>query len=98
MLLDNARRIITVWGSTASPLLDDYAGRLWGGLVGGYYRDRWELWARGLARADEQDLQGRLRERAERFLREGPKPPPEDLGDLATESRRLFTAYAKHDR
>ncbi|MEU4227051.1 alpha-N-acetylglucosaminidase TIM-barrel domain-containing protein [Nonomuraea sp. NPDC026600] len=101
VLLDNARRIITVWGSTDSPLLDDYAGRHWSGLVGGYYRDRWELWARGLDRAlatpgaaPEADLQEQLRERAEAFLREGPAPAPADLGDLATESRRLFTAYA----
>ena len=106
VLMDNARRIITVWGSTASPLLDDYAlddyaGRHWGGLIGGYYRDRWELWARGLDSAlatpgdgHEAELEERLRERAEVFLREGPAPAPEDLGDLATESRRLFTAYA----
>ncbi|MBN6054205.1 alpha-N-acetylglucosaminidase C-terminal domain-containing protein [Nonomuraea sp. RK-328] len=101
VLADNARRIITVWGTSDSPLLDDYAGRHWSGLVGGYYRDRWELWASGLDRAlattggdAEADLGERLRERAELFLREGPAPAPRDLGDLATESRRLFTAYA----
>ncbi|MCG5217999.1 alpha-N-acetylglucosaminidase [Streptosporangium soli] len=101
VLLDNARRVITVWGTTDSPLLDDYAGRHWAGLVGGYYRDRWELWARGLDRAlatpgdhHEAELRERLRERAQLFLREGPASPPDDLGDLATESRRLFTAYA----
>jgi alpha-N-acetylglucosaminidase len=101
ILLDNARRVITVWSSTAGPLLDDYAGRHWAGLVGGYYRDRWELWTRGLDRAlstpgagHEAELQERLRDRAEVFLREGPAPAPEHLGDLATESRRLFTAYA----
>ena len=101
VLLDNARRIITVWGTVSSPLLDDYAGRHWAGLVGGYYRDRWELWARGLDRVlttpgdgHEARLRQRLQERAEIFLRDGPAPLPEDLGGLATESRRLFTAYA----
>jgi alpha-N-acetylglucosaminidase len=101
VLRDNARRIITVWGTTSSPLLDDYAGRHWSGLVGGYYRDRWELWARGLDGAlatpgagPEAELEERLRDRAELFLREGPAAPPQDVGDLATESRRLFTAYA----
>ncbi|WP_188195025.1 alpha-N-acetylglucosaminidase [Nonomuraea sp. SYSU D8015] len=111
VLADNARRIITVWGTSDSPLLDDYAGRHWSGLVGGYYRDRWELWASGLDRAlaapeeAEAELRERLRDRAEAFLREGPAPVPRDLGDLATESRRLFTAYAgalaepyEHDR
>ncbi|KAB2340229.1 alpha-N-acetylglucosaminidase [Actinomadura rudentiformis] len=101
VLVENARRIITAWGPTASPLLDDYAGRHWAGLVGGYYRDRWELWARGLGAAlatpggdHEAELQERLRDRTEVFLREGPAPAPPDLGDLTTESRRLVTAYA----
>ncbi|MEU6710967.1 alpha-N-acetylglucosaminidase [Nonomuraea sp. NPDC046802] len=98
VLRDNARRIITVWGTADSPLLDDYAGRHWAGLMGGYYRDRWELWARGLGAAlagdagAEAELRGRLRERAEEFLREGaPQTAP---GDLPAESRRLLTAYA----
>jgi alpha-N-acetylglucosaminidase len=101
VLRDNARRIITVWGTVDSPLLDDYAGRHWSGLVGGYYRDRWAAWARGLGQAlatpggeAEAGLRQLLRERAGEFLREGPAPAPRDLGDLATESRRLFTAYA----
>ncbi|MFI7124363.1 alpha-N-acetylglucosaminidase TIM-barrel domain-containing protein [Nonomuraea sp. NPDC050153] len=100
VLRDNARRIITVWGTSDSPLLDDYAGRHWSGLVGGYYRDRWALWAGGLDRAlvapgdSEAELRERLRERAELFLREGPEPAARDRGDLATESRRLFGAYA----
>ncbi|MET9240418.1 alpha-N-acetylglucosaminidase TIM-barrel domain-containing protein [Nonomuraea sp. NPDC003709] len=110
VLRDNARRILTVWGTSDSPLLDDYAARHWAGLVGGYYRDRWELWARSLGRAlagepgAETELRERLRERAELFLREGPGPVSPDQGDLATESRRLFTAYTgqsgpfEHDR
>ncbi|WP_408964330.1 alpha-N-acetylglucosaminidase [Nonomuraea angiospora] len=111
VLADNARRIITVWGTPDSPLLDDYAGRHWAGLVGGYYRDRWELWARGLGRAlagdpgAEAQLRERLRERAELFLRDGAGTAAPDPGDLATESRRLLTAYAgslaqpyEHDR
>ncbi|MEV0391127.1 alpha-N-acetylglucosaminidase TIM-barrel domain-containing protein [Nonomuraea sp. NPDC050643] len=102
VLRDNARRIITVWGTSDSPLLDDYAGRHWAGLVGGYYRDRWALWADGLTSGpgsgsapgsgDEAALRERLRERAELFLREG--VPPLAPGDLAARSRHLLTAYA----
>ncbi|MDQ7911196.1 alpha-N-acetylglucosaminidase TIM-barrel domain-containing protein [Phytohabitans sp. ZYX-F-186] len=98
VLRDNARRVVTVWSQTAGTDLDDYAGRHWAGLVGGYYRDRWRLWADGLDRAladpgEEAALAERLRERAETFLREGPLPPAADLAGLAAESRRLLTAY-----
>ena len=98
VLLDNARRIVTVWSRTAGTDLDDYAGRHWAGLVGGYYRDRWRLWAEGLDRAladpgAEAALARQLGERAEAFLRDGPLPPPADLRGLPAESRRLLTAY-----
>ena len=33
----NARRILTIWG----PPVDDYAARMWSGLVGDYYLPRW---------------------------------------------------------
>lgn len=33
----NARRIVTIWG----PPVDDYSARLWGGLIGQYYLERW---------------------------------------------------------
>ena len=29
-------------------MLQDYAGRHWSGLVGGYYLPRWRLWLRAL--------------------------------------------------
>lgn len=99
VLRDNARRILTVWGTTTSPLLDDYAARHWSGLMG-YYRDRWRLWADGLDRALAGDpaagarLDEALRGRAEAFLRDGAAPPPADLADLPTEARRLVTTYA----
>lgn len=36
----NARRLITVWG----PPTNDYAAKIWGGLISTYYLKRWELW------------------------------------------------------
>ena len=35
-----ARTILTIWGG---PVLNDYANRLWGGLVKDYYAKRWDL-------------------------------------------------------
>ncbi len=34
----NARRIITIWG----PPIDDYAARIWSGLIKNYYLKRWQ--------------------------------------------------------
>ena len=38
----NARNQLTLWGPTHAEL-DDYAQKEWGGLVTGYYRQRWKL-------------------------------------------------------
>ncbi|MEU4783260.1 alpha-N-acetylglucosaminidase [Nocardiopsis alba] len=99
VLTDNARRILTVWTTLDDPRLDDYAGRLWSGLVGGYYRPRWESWGEGASLAvHEPDraqarLDDRLTEHADRFLRRGaPLPPRSTEGTLAL-SRRLLDRY-----
>lgn len=36
----NARTLLTIWGG---PILNDYANRLWNGLVKGYYQGRWDI-------------------------------------------------------
>ena len=36
----NARRLITTWGGG----VNEYAARLWNGLIGDYYAMRWQLW------------------------------------------------------
>jgi alpha-N-acetylglucosaminidase len=100
-LVDNARRILTVWNEPAISTLDDYAGRIWAGLVGGYYRERWSIWADGLARAltqpagvGERELDDRIEQHAHRFLRIGAgSDAPSGLG-IAAESRALFKRYS----
>jgi alpha-N-acetylglucosaminidase len=104
VLIDNARRIVTAWGEPSSPLLDDYAGRVWSGLAGGYYRRRWALWAGGLEAAVAagpaagtlaSELDVALRELTESFIRHGPGPlSSSGVQDTSEESRRLHTTYA----
>ncbi len=36
----NAKRLLTVWGT----IFNEYAYRMWQGLVGDYYYSRWEKW------------------------------------------------------
>lgn len=38
--IEDAKRLITVWGTN----LNDYSARIWGGIVGHYYLPRWEHW------------------------------------------------------
>lgn len=100
VLADNARRILTVWITLDNLRLDDYAARLWSGLVGDYYRSRWEFWGRGLPEAltDPERaatrLAYRLDEHSERFLRQGLPHPPTSTESTLVRSRRLLERYA----
>lgn len=43
----NAKALITTWGSYNQSVtggLSDYSNRQWNGLIGDYYKGRWELW------------------------------------------------------
>lgn len=48
----NARRIVTIWG----PPVDDYAARIWSGLIGNYYLGRWKEYYRGRESGEAVDL------------------------------------------
>lgn len=48
----NARRIVTIWG----PPVDDYAARIWSGLIGNYYLGRWKEYYRGRESGEAEDL------------------------------------------
>jgi alpha-N-acetylglucosaminidase len=43
-LVEWAKRLVTSWGEREDFVLSEYSNRDWAGLVGGYYRHRWELW------------------------------------------------------
>jgi len=46
-----ARTILTIWGG---PILNDYANRMWGGLVKDYYAKRWNLFFEAVIKAAKQ--------------------------------------------
>ena len=54
-----ARTILTIWGG---PVLNDYANRMWGGLVKDYYAKRWNLFFEAAIKAVRQG--GELDEKA----------------------------------
>jgi alpha-N-acetylglucosaminidase len=51
-LESNARMQVTVWGG---PELNDYAAKEWSGLVGDFYRQRWDRFFDALATKDYND-------------------------------------------
>lgn len=94
LLLDNARRIVTVWTEPDHPMLDDYSARPWSGLVGGYYRARWRVWLDGLAGgADPDALASGLGEVARAFLRSGAVPVSHTETTTTAEARRLLDRH-----
>lgn len=91
ILTDNARRLVTVWGSVGDGFLDDYSARLWAGMMR-YYRDRWTLWSQ--LQHDPERLEDALCAREEQFLRDGARHHP-PFGDVVAVSRTLLNRYAE---
>ncbi len=52
----NAKRQLTQWGNNATPVLNEYASRVWSGLIRGYYLGRWSAYARSLQTGEALDL------------------------------------------
>ncbi len=107
ILIDNARRMLTVWSTPDDDRVDDYgledyAGRVWSGLVGGYYRDRWASWCAELARSkaagqpvDADRLRSGAIDIARRFLAaEYAAQPAAPPGDAVRAARHFLTTYA----
>lgn len=94
------RRILTSWNAAAGTDLDDYSGRIWHGLVGGYYRPRLEAWARSVEASAEFDplavqrLEAELDELWTRFTAAdlGDGEPP--LGSQTSGQRALQAHFA----
>ncbi|MFI5896138.1 alpha-N-acetylglucosaminidase TIM-barrel domain-containing protein [Actinoplanes sp. NPDC051513] len=100
VLEDNARRILTVWTTADDPHLDNYAARIWSGLVAGYYKTRWESWLRHLPRAlapggraaAQAALDADLVRLADTFITAGP-PPAQPAGDARQVARHVLDRY-----
>jgi alpha-N-acetylglucosaminidase len=100
VLLDNARRIISVWDTSDRVLLTDYSARLWSGLVEGLYLRRWRVWIEELTAAvkdgrppDEPTLTSRVNAVTDTFIAGIAPHPPASGSDPLTELRRLFATY-----
>jgi len=52
----DAKRLLTQWGSNSTPVLHEYASKVWSGLIRGYYLGRWTAYAKSLQSGETLDL------------------------------------------
>jgi hypothetical protein len=52
----DAKRQLTQWGDNSTPVLHEYASKVWSGLIRSYYLGRWSAYARSLQNNETLDL------------------------------------------
>ncbi len=52
----DAKRQVTQWGDNTTPVLHEYASKVWSGLIRGYYLGRWSAYANSLETGESLDL------------------------------------------
>ena len=94
----NARIQITLWGPTGE--FDDYANKMWSGLVNDYYKPRWELFIEEIANAirqgkrlDNNAFAKRLLERETAWTQGRKKYPCRPVGDSVEVAMFLHRKY-----
>lgn len=97
----DARNILTTWGGRKQSL-NDYANRCWAGLVGSYYKPRWEMFREALIRSldegkplDEEALRERMYDFEWEWVGRTDPFPAEPQGDPVALSRRMYGKYRK---
>ncbi|HUL54678.1 MAG TPA: alpha-N-acetylglucosaminidase [Opitutaceae bacterium] len=94
-----ARELLTTW--TSHDNVTDYANRQWSGLVGTFYRARWQTWLDALQASlatgkalDFQSVRAIIRDGDLAWTRQHDGYPAEPRGQTIEVARRLFEKYA----
>jgi alpha-N-acetylglucosaminidase len=94
-----ARELLTTW--TSHDNVTDYANRQWSGLVGTFYRARWQTWLDALQASlatgkalDFQSVRAIIRDGDLAWTRQHDPYPVEPRGQTIEVSRRLLEKYA----
>jgi alpha-N-acetylglucosaminidase len=85
----NARMQVTLWGG---PELYDYASKVWSGLVGSFYRGRWERYMHILSSLPPEGIvpADSMVAWEERWVASAEVSPPAKVSDPLNFARRLF--------
>jgi len=96
----NARQVLTLWGQ--GPAIDDYARKEWSGMLGGYYRQRWQRYLHELNGSlsngqpfDEEEFHKRLRRWMTNWSDRRERYPNHPRGDSVQLARRLWATYGR---
>ena len=94
----NARNQITLWGPRGN--IDDYANKMWGGLVKSYYKPRWELFVSFLLDAiahgtefDSNKFNAAVLEHETQWTLDTSSFPDSPVGDTLTIAKMLHAKY-----
>ena len=94
----NARNQITLWGPRGN--IDDYANKMWGGLVNSYYKPRWELFVSLLVDAishgtkfDSTKFKAAVLDQETQWTYNTSSFPDSPVGDTLTIAKMLHGKY-----
>lgn len=96
----NARTIITIWQPWESGSLRDYSGKMWSGLISGYYLPRWELFINSLRDCiqnnheyDAQKFNKEVRSIDYKWTKGQEKYPIKPKGDIIKIAHKMWREY-----
>lgn len=96
--LTASRQILTTWSAEPATFLDDYAARVWHGLVGDYYRPRWATWLEFAAAGFPDDAVDGVNETLDslsaRVVRSGVHEHARPSTELGARSRAALDRFA----
>lgn len=94
----NARNQITLWGPRGN--IDDYANKMWGGLVNSYYKPRWQLFESFLLDTiahgtpfDSSKFNAAVLEHETQWTHDTSSFPDSPVGDTLTIAKNLHAKY-----
>lgn len=94
----NARRVLTLWGQ--GPRIDDYARKLWSGMLSGYYLKRWQWYLDEVGQSlaagepfDEKTFGQELRPWMAKWSDGQETYPTQPSGDSVVVAKRLWQKY-----
>lgn len=98
----NARNQVTLWGPDGE--INDYANKMWSGLVAAYYKPRWQLFVKDLQTAVSQGKEMDYNAfKAKVFVQESAwthgseEYTPEPKGDTVEVAKALHKKYRTND-